>query len=479
LLIYENPILEADYSDPDVIRVGEDFYMVSSSFNYVPSIPIMHSKDLVHWEIINYVSFSLMPSFKKVRSGEGVWAPSIRYHNGTFYVMAPFPDEGLYVSSSDDIYGKWSDFSLLLEGKGFEDPCPIWENGRTYVVFAFVKSRIGFNSKLGLIETDERLSKVISSEYKIIYDGTKDDPTIEGPKCYHHLGKTFILCPAGGVEHGYQVALRADSIFGPFERKVILSEGNNGINGPHQGALIDINDNDEYAFIHFRDQKELGRITYLENVVFEDNWPICGKDGKPQKDGLINLEECELNIDYSSSFSSLKLDKIFQTPALVDDKWLECSTSGLRMNCRVNSFNNLSLFPYVLAEKISGYKMQATLEVEPHLKENERVLFGIFGCDYIFIGYKMVNNELYYVTSLKPKDGIEEERIFKKVNYLEPLYVTYEYPDSCSIIIGPLVISSCLHKEHWTGLHIGITCFNNVQSDGYVVLKSLKVTYDK
>ena len=155
---YKNPVICGDFPDPDVIRVGEDFYMVSSSFNYSPAVPVLHSKNLVEWEIINYVLSGLpFEKFDKVRHGEGAWAPSLRYHGGKFYCLIPFPDEGIYVAETDDIYGKWSLLRPLLVGAGYEDPCPIWENGKCYVAFAFVKSRIGFNSRIAVFETDEEL----------------------------------------------------------------------------------------------------------------------------------------------------------------------------------------------------------------------------------------------------------------------------------------------------------------------------------
>ena len=206
---YTNPVLLSDYSDPDVIRVGDDFYMVASSFNHVPGVPVLHSKNLVEWEVINYVITELpFERFNNVCHGAGAWAPSIRYHNGKFYCLIPFPDEGIYVSETEDIYGKWSPLRPLLVGKGYEDPCPIWDGGKCYVVFAFVKSRIGFNSKLAVFETDEAMTRQ-TSKYKIIYDGRDLAPKIEGPKFYKRGKYFYILAPAGGVISVWEVARRS------------------------------------------------------------------------------------------------------------------------------------------------------------------------------------------------------------------------------------------------------------------------------
>lgn len=143
---YTNPILQFDFSDPDAIRVGNDFYMVASSFNYVPGIPLLHSKNLVEWELINYVVDILPKEFDDVLHGEGLWAPSIRYHDSWFYCIIPDPDRGIYITKTQDPYGKWEPMWCVIEGKGIIDPCPIWIDDKCYMTVGFAKSRIGFNS---------------------------------------------------------------------------------------------------------------------------------------------------------------------------------------------------------------------------------------------------------------------------------------------------------------------------------------------
>ena len=108
---YSNPIILSDYSDPDVIRYKDSFYLIASSFNHTPGIPVLKSKNLVDWKIINYV-YDKIPfeRFNNVCHGDGSWAPSLRFHNGLFYAIIPFPDEGIYVSCTDDIdSGNWSE----------------------------------------------------------------------------------------------------------------------------------------------------------------------------------------------------------------------------------------------------------------------------------------------------------------------------------------------------------------------------------
>ena len=124
---YKNPIIHADYSDPDAIRVGNDYYMISSSFNHVPGLPILHSKDLVNWELIGHALKKLVPyeHFDTVQHGGGVWAPSIRYHNGEFYIYYPDPDFGIYLIRSKNILGPWTEPLMVEAGKGLIDPCPL------------------------------------------------------------------------------------------------------------------------------------------------------------------------------------------------------------------------------------------------------------------------------------------------------------------------------------------------------------------
>ena len=236
---YKNPILHADYSDPDVCRVENDYYMTASSFNCIPGLPILHSNDLVNWEIISYAIDKLEPDsiFSKPQHGNGVWAPSIRYHNGEFYIYYGDPDYGIYMVKSKDPAGKWEKPLLVKKGKGLIDPCPLWDDGKVYLVHAYAGSRAGIKSLLAVQEMNAEGTKVIGQN-RIVYDGHDIDPTIEGPKFYKRNGYYYIFAPAGGVSTGWQVVLRAENVFGPYERKMVMSQGKTNVNGPHQGGWV-------------------------------------------------------------------------------------------------------------------------------------------------------------------------------------------------------------------------------------------------
>ena len=181
---YKNPVLYADYSDPDVIRVGEDYYMVASSFTYFPGVPLLHSKDLVHWELINYCVKELPYEKYAVPShGSGTWAPAIRYHDGTFIVFIPLVDEGILVARSRDPYGEFQ-LNMLCERKGWIDSCPFWDDdGKAYMIFAYAGSRAGVKHRLMVVEIDPDCRELIG-EPVLIFDGEQIAPTTEGPKMY-------------------------------------------------------------------------------------------------------------------------------------------------------------------------------------------------------------------------------------------------------------------------------------------------------
>jgi beta-xylosidase len=109
-LFYQNPVIHADYADPDVIRTGDDFWMVASSFHQLPGLPLLHSRDLIHWQIVNHIVKRLpSPEYDSVQPGKGIWAPSIRFHDGLFWVFYSLPDEGIFVSHARDPRGEWSE----------------------------------------------------------------------------------------------------------------------------------------------------------------------------------------------------------------------------------------------------------------------------------------------------------------------------------------------------------------------------------
>ena len=282
-MTYTNPIILCDYSDPDVIRVGDTFYMTASSFNFMPGLPILTSTDLVNWTLVNYAVKRIpLTVYDTPQNAKGIWAPSIRYHDGMFYIFVATPDEGIMETHTTDPLGEWSELHFIWQGKGFEDPCPLWDDdGRVWLVHGYVKSRIGFNSKLGLLELDPKTMDAISED-KIIFDGTKTQPTIEGPKFYKRNGWYYIFAPAGGVTKGWQTELRSKKIDGDYEEKIMLVQGKSPTNGPHQGGWVQTAGGEDW-FVHFQERGVFGRIVHLQPAVWKDDWLLLGTSVKTGK----------------------------------------------------------------------------------------------------------------------------------------------------------------------------------------------------
>lgn len=275
---YKNPILYRDYSDPDAIRVENNYYMIASSFANTPGIPILHSLDLVNWKVLGYALDNIPEErYKKVMHGCGVWAPAIRYHNGEYYICFPMPDEGIYMTKSKNINGPFSTPVNIYKGAGHIDPCPFWDDdGRAYLVYGVAKSRIGYKSVIYIREMAEDGLSLIGDEV-MVFDGRENgQDTIEGPKLYKKDGYYYIFAPAGGVKTGWQLVLRSRSIYGPYEYKIVMKQGNTDVNGPHQGAWVDTITGEDW-FIHFQDVYSAGRIVHLQPMTWENGWPIIGK----------------------------------------------------------------------------------------------------------------------------------------------------------------------------------------------------------
>ena len=278
---YQNPVLLCDYSDPDVIRVGDTYYLTASTFNYVPGLPILTSKDMVNWTLRNYALTNIPEErYQTPRHAQGVWAPAIRYNDGWFYICYGMPDEGIFMIRTQDPLGEWEKPVCLLEAKGLIDPCPLWDDdGNAYVIHGYARSRSGIKSIIGMFPMSWDGLRVTGEDH-FIYNGLITQPTIEGPKMYKHDGWYYIFAPAGGVEQGWQTILRSRSIWGPYEEKNVLSQQDTVVNGPHQGGWVTDPDGKDW-FMHFQSRGLYGRIVHLQPMYWADGWPVMGDNGKP------------------------------------------------------------------------------------------------------------------------------------------------------------------------------------------------------
>ena len=324
---YTNPVINADYSDPDVCvgASGEDYYLTASSFQCIPGLPILHSKDLVNWEIINYALKELEPRevFDKPSHGNGVWAPSIRFHNGEYYIYWGDPDHGVFMVKTKDPAGEWEKPVCVIAGKGYIDTTPLWDDdGRCYLVNGWANSRSKFASVLTVRELSADGTKAIGQPV-IVFDGNgTENRTCEGPKFYKRDGWYWIMCPAGGVPTGFQLAMRSKSPYGPYEHKIVLQQGKTAVNGPHQGGWVHTKYGEDW-FLHFQDKEAYGRVVHLQPVDWSTGWPIMGKKGepvvtykKPQSSSTTIVNPVE-----SDEFNSPVMGKQWQWHANYDEKF--------------------------------------------------------------------------------------------------------------------------------------------------------------
>ncbi len=411
---YCNPILYADYSDPDAIRVGGDYFMIASSFSNAPGLPLLHSKDLVNWKVVNYIIDRIPEERYNVPThGCGVWAPAIRYHAGTYFVCFPMPDEGIYMSTATDPFGKWSQPVNIRPGAGWIDPCPFWdEDGRAYLVAGVAKSRIGYKSVLHMVEMQPDGMGLIGEEVKIFDGNENDQVTIEGPKMYKRNGWYYVFAPAGGVKTGWQTVLRSRNVFGPYEYKVVMRQGDSPVNGPHQGAWVDTVTGEDW-FLHFQDVYAAGRITHLQPMSWKEDWPVIGiaKEGndygepvteyrKPNV-GVCSAETCEP--DTSDDFTGDKLGLQWQWNANPREDWYEMLGKGLKLNA-VHKATVYGDMPNLLLQKWPAPEFACVTRMDlSHLKVGDEAGVISMGMSYCLLTFKKEKGQLtpYFITGVQ------------------------------------------------------------------------------
>lgn len=405
---YTNPVINADYSDPDVCVAGEDYYLTASSFNCIPGLPILHSKDLVNWEIVGHAVKELEPKqeFDRPSHGNGIWAPSIRYHNGEFYIYWSDPDYGVFMVKAKDPAGEWSKPLCVIPGKGLIDTTPLWDDdGRCYLVNAYANSRSRFASVIAIRELSADGTKPIGNPV-IIYDGNgTESRTCEGPKIYKRDGWYWVMFPAGGVPTGFQVAMRSKNPFGPYESKVVLAQGKTKINGPHQGAWVHTKFGEDW-FLHFQDKEAYGRVVHLQPVTWKDNWPVMGidKDGdycgepvttyrKPKTSGKVQV----VNPAESDEFSDTRLGLQWQWHANYNETFgMPTAFGSYRVYTHKVSekFQNLWEVPNLLLQKTPADKFTATTKIRFTSKDqNQTGGLLMMGLDYSGLVVKRVGND--------------------------------------------------------------------------------------
>lgn len=267
---FKNPVLNADYSDPDVIRVGDRYYMVASDFHFL-GMQMLESADLLHWRVVSQVFDRFdYPGWDANRHyAGGSWAPALRHHDGRFYVYFCTPDEGLFVATAADAAGPWSPLHCVRQAEKWEDPCPLWDDdGQAYLG----RSRHGAGPII--VHRMSADGRQLLDDGVTVYTG----PVAEGTKFLKRHGYYYLIIPEGGVGQGWQTVLRSRSVYGPYEKRVVLEQGSTSVNGPHQGALVDVPADSTWWFFHFQETHPRGRVVHLQPARWKDDWPLMGVD---------------------------------------------------------------------------------------------------------------------------------------------------------------------------------------------------------
>lgn len=407
---YRNPVLAGDYSDPDVVRVGQFYYLTASSFTNTPGLPILRSTDLVNWTLIGHALTDIPPVAHHMtpRRGGGVWAPAIRHHGGKFMIYYPDPDFGVFLVTAKDPAGPWTKPVLVDDAKGMIDPAPFWDDdGQGWLVHGWARSRAGIANIISLRKLNAAGDKTVGERIKII-DGeilpkvmTSRGPfpwmTTEGPKLYKRDGWYYVFAPSGSVKGGWQGVFRARKLAGPYEGRDVLDQGKTEVNGPHQGAWVSTPTGEDW-FLHFQDFDSYGRRVWLQPMAWKDGWPVIGAD--PDGDGIgepvlahrkpKSAMASAITAPPDSDRFDGKLSPAWQWNANAQADWadLKAAPGKLRLKS-ISGSENLWEVGALLTQKLPAERFTATakLTFAPRAV-GERTGLVMFGADYAWLGLR-------------------------------------------------------------------------------------------
>ena len=507
---YTNPIIYADYSDPDLVKVEDDFYMVASSFNCIPGIPVLHSRDLVNWTLIGHIFNNQPPDsiYDNPGHGVGVWAPSIRYRSGEFYVYYADPDYGIYLAKASNPAGPWT-HKLIQAAYGWIDPCPFWDdNDSAYLVHAYAKSRTGFNSILTLRRMSPDGEIISLTDTLMLFDGT--DPahplkTIEGPKMYKRNGYYYVFAPFGGVANGSQAVLRADTVIGPYKDTIVLEKGSTAINGPHQGGWVELESGESW-FVHFQEKLPYGRIVHLQPVKWINDWPFMGEDydgngiGEPVASNNkpdIGHTYPVMNPQTSDKFDSENMGLQWQWHSNMDSSWYSLSDNpgNLRLYAvdLPKDYKNLWDVGTMIMQKLPAERFSVTAKTRLNMKTAETAGLLIMGQKYSYIGITETDSGLIISQKqcLNARNGeaetetngsavaISDSVVFLRVGVAEGGRCSFSYSlDGINYhVVGNTFIAD---EGIWIGAKVGLFChrpFENTGDPGFVDVEWFNVDY--
>ena len=395
----QNPMLWADVPDPDVIRVGDTFYLVSTTMHLMPGAPVMASKDLKNWETVGYIFDKLTdsPKYDLLQGtvyGRGQWATSLKYHNGKFYALLAPNEQGAmgdtYIFTADKAEGPWK---ILSRMRHFHD-CSLFfdDDGRVYVIYGTGE----------LMELKPDLSDVIEGTHMHIFQREEDERgLLEGSRVIKHDGKYYLLMIShvyAPGKHRREVCYRADDIHGPYEKQVILESEFGGFSYEAQGTIVDSPSGDWYGII-FQDRNGVGRVLTVMPCRWINGWPMLGdENGKvPDEVRPFVSGQPETGIVKSDDFAEPKLGLQWQwNHNPVDNAWSLTEQPGFLRLKTNRVVNTLYLAPNTLTQRMEGPQCSACIVMDySNMKDGDRAGFAAFNSDSGVLTIKRIGKKYY------------------------------------------------------------------------------------
>ena len=396
----DNPMLWADVPDPDIIRVGDTFYLVSTTMHLMPGAPIMKSKDLKNWETVGYIFDKLTDSPKYDLSptegtvyGRGQWATSLKYHKGKFYALLAPNEAGsmgdTYIFTADKAEGPWKIVSRM---RHFHD-CSLFfdDDDRVYVVYGTGE----------MMELKKDLSDVIEGTHRHIFKREADETgLLEGSRMIKHNGKYYLLMIShvyAPGRHRREVCYRADNIQGPYEKRTILQSEFGGFSYEAQGTIVDTQDGDWYGVI-FQDRAGVGRVLTVMPCRWIDGWPMLGdEEGKvPARVRPLKSGEPAKSIVCADDFSGEKLGLHWQwNHNPVDKAWSLTERPGYLRLKTARVVPNLYLAPNTLTQRMEGPKCTGSVALDlSKMKDGDIAGLAAFNDNSAVMAIKKVGKKL-------------------------------------------------------------------------------------
>lgn len=422
--MFHNPVIEADVPDPSMIRVGNYYYLVSTTMHLMPGCPVMRSKDLVHWETISYVFQRLtdLPRYDLKEGtvyGRGQWASSLRYHDGRFYVWFSPNDEPHrgYIYTAEDPAGEWT---LLSRPPHHHDASLFFDDdGKVYLFYG--------TGQLRQLKSDLSDVEPGGIDQKIFERDADEQGLLEGSQAFKHNGRYYVMMISmdwsipGRLRR--EVCYRADQITGPYEKKVILETEFQGYGGVGQGCIVDTPDGNWYGFI-FQDRGGIGRVPTLMPCRWEDGWPILGDaDGRVPEcmEMPVYGEECKGSIMGSDGFDTDQLSLNWQwNHNPLDDCWSLTERPGFLRLRTGKVVDNLFLAPNTLTQRMSGPKCSGVVAMDiSKMKEGDVAGFCAFNGLSGVLAVVMENGKKQWVMSHQSVSLSDREKRVTAVEVLE------------------------------------------------------------